>query len=379
MQPCLRLVVYVFALIFFCVPAKAEGPSTQQQLEALNKQIERLKNDINSTQGNRSRAAKKLQRIETEIGALAAKLHRTETKYQQQSQKLNTLHQRQRTLQAQQAQQKEKIAEQLRKAYTLNQETPLKMLLNQENPDALTRNLTYYEYFNKARSKKVAEYKSTLQELERLLPAIIAEQEALEDTRKDLKDQQEELKEQQSDRRQQIAKLDKELGSQKGSLKNLGEERQALEDVLRRIDDDIANIAIPTNNEPFAKMRGKLRWPSSGKHLNRYGSPRQGSAVTWQGVQISGNQGNTIRAIHNGRVVFADWLRGTGLLIILDHGGGYLSLYGHNQSLLRQEGDWVKGGESIATLGNSGGKRQAGLYFEIRYKGRPVNPSQWCR
>lgn len=379
MQPCLRLVVYVVALTFFCVPAKAEGPSTQQQLEALNKQIERLKNDINSTQGNRSRAAKKLQRIETEIGALAAKLHRTETKYQQQSQKLNTLHQRQRTLQAQQAQQKEKIAEQLRKAYTLNQETPLKMLLNQENPDALTRNLTYYEYFNKARSKKVAEYKSTLQELERLLPAIIAEQEALEDTRKDLKDQQEELKEQQSDRRQQIAKLDKELGSQKGSLKNLGEERQALEDVLRRIDDDIANIAIPTNNEPFAKMRGKLRWPSSGKHLNRYGSPRQGSAVTWQGVQISGNQGNTIRAIHNGRVVFADWLRGTGLLIILDHGGGYLSLYGHNQSLLRQEGDWVKGGESIATLGNSGGKRQAGLYFEIRYKGRPVNPSQWCR
>ncbi|WP_373097897.1 murein hydrolase activator EnvC, partial [Zhongshania sp.] len=113
--------------------------------------------------------------------------------------------------------------------------------------------------------------------------------------------------------------------------------------------------------------------------LNRYGASRQGSSVTWQGIQLSGNEGDAVKAIHNGRVVFADWLRGAGLLIIVDHGGDYLSLYAHNQSLLRSEGDWVRGGEGIATVGNSGGQRQAGLYFEIRYKGRPTDPRNWCK
>ena len=126
-------------------------------------------------------------------------------------------------------------------------------------------------------------------------------------------------------------------------------------------------------------MRGAMPWPVAGKRLNRYGAPRQGSAVRWQGVQIAGEEGSPVRTIHNGRVVYADWLRGAGLLIIVDHGNDYMSLYAHNQSLLRQEGDWVRGGEAIATLGNSGGQRRSGLYFEIRHKGRPTDPARWCR
>ncbi|GAB3368961.1 peptidoglycan DD-metalloendopeptidase family protein [Spongiibacter taiwanensis] len=360
---------------------RADDTKTRQQIDALNTKISQLKDDIKDTQGDRSRAAKKLQHIETEIGTLAATLRKTEQQLAQQERKLQTLRSRQTELQAQQQRQKNRIAEQVREAYTLNQETPLKMLLNQQSPDTLTRNLTYYEYFNQARGEKLAQYRDTLQELESLVPAIVSEQDALLETRETLEQQRNAMAKQQRERKEQIAKLDKELSRQQGSLKSMADERKALEQVLQRLDEDInvADIAIPASNEPFAKMRGKLRWPVPGKHLNRYGASRQGSAVTWQGVQIAGREGEAVRAIHNGRVVFADWLRGTGLLIILDHGGGYLSLYGHNQSLLRQEGDWVKGGDAIATLGNSGGKRQAGLYFEIRQKGRPINPSPWCR
>lgn len=375
------LALAVLPWLLAAAPGRADDGNTRQQIDALNQKITRLKADISSTQGDRSRAAKKLQQIETEIGTLAAKLQQTEGQLQQQEQKLQSLRQRQNELQQQQQRQKRRIAQQVREAYTLNQETPLKMLLNQQSPDALTRNLTYYDYFNQARGEKLNQYRDTLEELESLVPAIIDEQAALAATQQSLAQQRNALAKQQRERKEQVAKLDRELGRQQGSLKTAAQQRQALEQVLKRIDRDIAvdDLAIPASNEPFANMRGKLRWPVPGKHLNRYGASRQGSAVTWQGIQIEGREGEPVRAIHNGRVVFADWLRGTGLLIILDHGGGYLSLYGHNQSLLRQEGDWVKGGQAIATLGNSGGKRQAGLYFEIRQKGRPINPATWCR
>lgn len=370
---------FLLLLLTLLPTAELWAADSRQQLEALNRKIEALKKNISANQGDRSRAAKRLQRTEEEIGELAAKLHRNRQARDQQQAKLTQLRQRQKALQAQQQQQKALIAEQLRKAYTLNQETPLKMLLNQENPDTLSRNLSYYDYFNRARSEKITQYQSTLQELDQLVPAIEAQSEMLAETERELEQQRQALARQQSKRQADIASIDKELSGQRGSLDKLAKEREALEEVLSNIVRDVANFSIPADNTPFASRRGKMSWPAGGKHLARYGSSRQGSAITWRGVQIAGQEGEKIRAIHNGRVVFADWLRGAGLLIILDHGDNYLSLYGHNQSLLRQEGDWVKAGDNIATLGNSGGQRQAGLYFEIRHKGKPVNPTSWCR
>ena len=131
---------------------------------------------------------------------------------------------------------------------------------------------------------------------------------------------------------------------------------------------------------PFAKAKGKLPWPVDGRLVARYGTPRGGDARTkWDGVLIGASVGTQVRAVHGGRVVFADWLRGAGLLVILDHGNGYLSLYGHNQSLLRDAGDIVKAGDAIATVGTSGGQETAALYFAIRQQGRPSDPAQWCR
>ncbi|WP_414728199.1 murein hydrolase activator EnvC family protein [Zhongshania aliphaticivorans] len=359
--------------------AAADGEANKQQLRELNQKIGKLKKSISSQQSERSNAAKALQRIEKDIGVTAAKLHRTKEKSQQQQRKLNELENRQRQLRSQQQSQKALIAEHVRSAYSLGKESQMKMLLNQEDPEKLSRTLTYFDYFNRARSAELRKYRDTLNELDTIKPAISAEAEALALSRRELEQQQQALLEQKQRRAKALAGLDSEISNKTSSLTNLDKQRKDLESILQAVEREVTNIAMPANYKPFKDLRGKMPWPINGKPLNRYGASRQGSAVTWQGIQLSGQEGDAVKAIHNGRVVFADWLRGAGLLIIVDHGGDYLSLYAHNQSLLRSEGDWVRGGEGIATVGNSGGQRQAGLYFEIRYKGRPTDPRSWCR
>ena len=131
--------------------------------------------------------------------------------------------------------------------------------------------------------------------------------------------------------------------------------------------------------QPFGKLKGKLPWPVVGKPSNRFGRYRNGTSLRWQGLTIPSTEGNRVEAIHSGRIVFADWLRGSGLLVIIDHGDGYMSLYAHNQSLLKEIGDWVNPGDTIATVGNSGGQQRSGLYFEIRHNGKPTDPKRWCK
>ncbi|WP_235035561.1 murein hydrolase activator EnvC family protein [Zhongshania aliphaticivorans] len=367
------------ALLLTCSAVSANNENTQRQLNDLNKKISSLKKSINKQQGDRSNTAKALRNIEKDIGVLAAKLRDTSNKRDQQQRKLSELENRQQQLRKQQIEQKNLIAEHVRNAYTLGKESQLKMLLNQEQPEKLSRTLTYFDYFNRARSEQLAKYRATLTELDTLKPAIKAEAQALAETSATLQSQQQTLVQQKQQRANALAGIDQSLLNKNHSLNTLDKERKSLESVLQEVEREITNIAIPESYKPFNAMRGKMPWPVKGKLLNRYGASRQGSAVTWQGIQIAGSEGDSVISIHNGRVVFADWLRGAGLLIIVDHGGGYLSLYAHNQSLLRTEGDWVKGGEAVATVGNSGGQRQAGLYFEIRYKGRPTDPNRWCQ
>lgn len=374
----LRTLCWVLLLLTSTAVA-ANDANTQRQLDSLNEKIGSLKKSIGKQQDDRSSTAKALRKIETDIGKLAAKLRQTSTKRDQQQRKLAELETRQQQLRKKQVSQKSLIAEHVRSAYILGKESQLKMLLNQEQPEKLSRTLTYFDYFNRARSEELSKYRDTLSELDLLKPAIKTEAQALANTSAELKRQQQALVQQKQQRATALTGLDREILSNTSSLNKLDKERKSLESVLQAVEREITNIAMPESYQPFKAMRGKMPWPVTGKLLNRYGASRQGSAVTWQGIQIAGREGDSVLSIHNGRVVFADWLRGAGLLIIVDHGGGYLSLYAHNQSLLRAEGDWVKGGEAVATVGNSGGQRQAGLYFEIRYKGRPTDPRSWCK
>ena len=145
------------------------------------------------------------------------------------------------------------------------------------------------------------------------------------------------------------------------------------------VENAVANLKLPNDYRDFAERRGAMSWPAKATVKNMFGRKRNNAGIRWQGSLLEGREGTPIRAIHNGRVVFAEWFRGQGLLIIVDHGDGFMSLYGHNQSLLRETGEWVRAGEPIATLGSSGGRENPGLYFEIRQNGKPVNPAKWCK
>ena len=241
---------------------------------------------------------------------------------------------------------------------------------------------------------------------------ITTHQAQLQAQKADLDERHAKLAEVRKERQQALAKLNRDFASRDQRLKARQQEQAELGRVLKTIEETLARQAREAEEArkralaaqqaeqarpdsqpsgplvtsgaiyggPFASARGKLPWPVDGRLVARYGTPRGGDARTkWDGVLIGAPAGSQVRAVHGGRVVFADWLRGAGLLVILDHGNGYLSLYGHNQSLLRSAGDVVKAGDPIATVGNSGGQAASALYFAIRQNGRPSDPAQWCR
>ena len=184
-----------------------------------------------------------------------------------------------------------------------------------------------------------------------------------------------------------IAKLDKQLVSKGAQLERMQKNARKLNALINSLNQTAANLArlaklekVKSNNAPvFANLKGKLRWPAAGDIMHRYGTTRNNSSLNWKGVLINAPIGSDVKAVSRGRVIFSDWFRNLGRLIIIDHGGGYMSLYGHNQDLFRSVGDKVRTGEVIASVGDSGGRKNSGLYFEVRRKGTPINPATWCK
>ena len=194
------------------------------------------------------------------------------------------------------------------------------------------------------------------------------------------RDQESELKAESRKRETIIANLDRQLKKQGTHLSQLEENARNLSQLIESLADILTEAPTPSvPHKKFAQMKGKLAWPVKGKVQKLFGRPKPPSNLRWQGVVIQAPMGNNVRAVSHGRIAFADWLRGMGNLIIIDHGNGYLSLYGHNQSLYKEAGEWVEAGDIIASIGNSGGQKKPGLYFEIRKKGKPQNPSRWCK
>ncbi|HSX69357.1 MAG TPA: peptidoglycan DD-metalloendopeptidase family protein, partial [Pseudomonas sp.] len=285
--------------------------------------------------------------------------------------------------------------------------------LNQQQPEQFSRNLTYYDYIGKARLEQLNTFNETLRQLANVENDIATQQAQLQQQKTALDSRRDELAAARKERQAALAKLNKQYGAGDRKLKAKQQEQIELARVLKTIEETLARQAreaeearrlaavqaqqarnpnsrpLPLGPSvssgagfggPFAKAKGKLPWPVNGRLVARYGSPRDGDArAKWDGVLIGASAGSQVRAVHGGRVVFADWLRGAGLLVILDHGNGYLSLYGHNQSLLKDAGDMVEAGEAIATVGTSGGQDTPALYFAIRQQGRASDPAQWCR
>ncbi len=367
----------VYAVALLCFLASASLADQQQDMKALQENIQQLQKELKSIQGERSELQKNLQKSETEVGELLKKIEQINRDLKQQNNQLKELQQERETLQGAKRSQQSEVATQVASAYQLGQQSQIKLLLNQESPERVSRLLKYHQYFLAARAEKLAAYQATLEQLDELEPRIAAKTLELNASQKALQARHQELKQRQQDRQQALAKINSTLKDKDQELRQMEEDRKRLQALLQQVTHTVGSVPLPDGNEKFSNRKGRLPWPTDGKVIHRFGSPRVSGQMHWSGMMIRAAEGKPVIAVHHGRVVFADYFRGHGLLLIVDHGEGFLSLYAHNQSLFKTTGDWVRAGDAIASVGNSGGQAETALYFEIRQNGKPTDPATW--
>ena len=349
-----------------------------QQLAQLRQKMLVVEQTIKASQWTLSKEEKELRKVEKALGKSTAILRKLNTKLSNIKKKIAGLHRQQTELSTKVSQQKQILADQLRSAYVMGKQQKIKLLLNQEQPDRLSRVMQYYDYFNRARVENVRELNGAIVELNSVKEALAQEKLLLSPVVGARKFEQGKLITAKKQRKTVLAGLQRSIKASGSELKLLQENEKRLAGLLSSIRQAIETIPIAQgNNKAFKSLKGKLRWPLKGALHKRFGTARKSGR--FDGVLIAAREGATIRSISHGRVVYADWLRGYGLLLIIDHGENYLSLYAFNESLYKEVGDWVVEGEAVSTVGISGGQQKAGLYFSIRKNGKPVNPIHWCR
>ena len=368
-------------LIVLCLswqlPYSYAEEASEQQLNTLKNRIGKLEKWLSSAKGEQASMQKALRKSEREIGQIASKLNRLTQELKSTQKTLNSLKKKRHKLLAESELQARQIAEQVRAAYGIGHSEYLKVLLNLEQPAELSRTLRYYDYFNKARAEQIEQYTATARQLEQNETQINEQMINLQRSRQALEEQHQALKESKKQRQVVLTSLQSDISQKGKELSKMLADRERLEELLSEVEEAIADLDLPDATTPIKTLKGKLPWPTQGKVVRSFGSRDKESGSRWNGVLIRAKEGSEVHAVHYGRVVFSDWLRGFGLLLIIDHGNGYMSLYGHNQSLFKETGDWVSTNDIISSVGNSGGQKSAGLYFEIRRNGKPENPKRW--
>ncbi len=348
------------------------------KLKQLQGTINSLQKQINQVKSERDQLLKALKDSEVAIGQLNKSINTTREAIKQQQSQLTQLQQEKDRLLKAKQKQSQSIAAQLNQMYKVGQQNQLKLLLTQADPSQIGRLLKYHQQLNQARLQEIQQFLQTLNKINEIEPSIVAITENLQSKEQALNDQRQTLTQEQKGRQATLSKLSATLSTQSDQLANYMADKDRLQKLIDEAAKTLAKLELPSDTTPFSKTQGKLHLPTEGKIAHRFGSQRMGE-LNWNGIFIASPSGTPIRAVHYGRVVFADYLKGYGLLVIIDHGESYMSLYAHNQSLSKTTGDWVKAGETIALAGNTGGSTQAGLYFEIRHNGRPQNPSKWMK
>ncbi|MFP3874418.1 MAG: murein hydrolase activator EnvC family protein [Thiohalophilus sp.] len=357
----------------------AQQQEKSRQLENLRERIDRLKQDLSAQRDRYSEETQQLQTVETRISRRVKTLREIKDQLRTESRKLDELHDEQHRLQNELDSQRELLGQQIKAAYVIGRQEFLKLLLNQEDPAAVGRVSTYYDYFNRARSEQIKAALKTITRLDSIEEQIARRKSELESLHDREMKQKQQLEQHFRERSRALAKLKREIGSRDEQLSQLEEDEKQLQELLQGLNRELGDLLTGKDSpRSFAERRGKLAWPARGEVQKRFGQSRNAGKLRWNGVLIGNSEGNTVYAVAPGRVAYADWLRGYGLLIIIDHGDGYMTLYGHNQGLLKEVGDWVQADEAIAEVGSSGGRDEAGLYFEIRHNGTPTNPAAWC-
>ncbi|HEX6638021.1 MAG TPA: peptidoglycan DD-metalloendopeptidase family protein [Steroidobacteraceae bacterium] len=371
----------LFLLGFGAVGAEESSPAkAEAELKAVRAQIDKVKAEMERDAGRRDKLAREIEESEKSVSGARVELEKLRRERAEHTARRAELAGLRRTEEAALARDRKALAGQIRAAHMIGQEEPLKLLLSQRDPAQAGRVLAYYQYFGRARAGQIAAINSHIAELDSLDADLASEEERLAALEEQQRGEVAKLQSARDRRGRALASLEAESKNRAKELARLKDQQGGLEKLVRELRRALERIEkFPTDSkDAFAKLRGKLAWPVSGKLLASFGQVRAGG-MKWDGVLVSGTQGAAVRAVYHGRVVYADWLSGLGLLTIIDHGDGYLSLYGHNERLYKEVGEKVTAGDTIATVGDSGGRQTPALYFEIRKAGKPVDPRPWFR
>ena len=348
----------------------------EQELEEVREQISRLKQSMDKRVASRDRITGELQAAEAKISETRIHLKELERQRDFTQKKKSQVEARLEVRAAELEEETRQLETQLRAAYTSGQQERMKLLLNQHDPATLGRLLAYYRYLSEFRGDNIEAVNGHIQELNDLREQAAAEENRLAGLARAQSAELNELGKVQERRRGLLVTLQSKIEQEGSEIERLAAQEQDLARLITELTSILSDYPI-TSEEPFSDLKGRLTWPIAGSLLHDFGQPRGSGRLKWNGVVLAATRGREIRVVYHGRVIFADWLAGMGLLVIVDHGEGYMSLYAYNETTLKIAGDWVAPGDVIATVGDSGGQTRTALYFEIRQGVRPLNPGTW--
>ncbi len=386
-------------LLLACSQAATAAPETsrQEELKDLRGRIEALQQELEQTSEDRAEAADGLKQSERRISDVARSLRDLEAKQRRLTRQLKSLETETREVDGEIADQRERLAALLRERYVRGGNDAMKLMLNGQDPGEVARNLEYFGYIGRARARIIRDYQDSLRRLAALKEQASIQRDNLDQVRGERVAQRKALEDEKGARQHVLYKLSEQIRKQRKEIDTLIRNEQRLARLIERLarlsaaakpkasaksparrGEQVERVADASlAGLDFDRLKGKLALPVAGEILHRYGQNREGGGPAWKGLFIRARQGQEVRAVGSGQVAFADWLRGFGNLLIIDHGDGFLSLYSNNESLYKQPGDPVRAGDVVAAVGATGGQDEPGLYFELRRQGKPFDPLAW--
>jgi len=382
--------------------------AAKEDLSQVKQKIETLKKELDNSQEAHHEAADALKSSESAISKANQKLREITQKQKKNQNTLAQLKKQSLTINGQLAEQQKQLSSLLYQQYAQGNQSYTRLILQNKNPSQISRDLTYQSYIAKAHAKLIDDMQLSLNKVKKLNEETSMALQQVADLKTKQEAERKELEQQKREKAKVLKTLSKQIASQRGQIKKLARDEKNLSNLVERLAKivpkplkkkpkksvkDNQNNTVKEPIEPiakneetpdssyadsnFASLKGKLKLPVRGEVINRFGSMREDSGISWKGLFIKAVEGADVKSVASGRVVFADWMRGFGNLIIVDHGGGYMSLYGNNQAVLKSEGEEVSAGDTIAAVGNSGGNESNGLYYELRRQSKPFDPLSW--
>jgi septal ring factor EnvC (AmiA/AmiB activator) len=376
-------------ILLFCLYTCTASASQQEELNNLRRRILDMQSEMAKTSESKTEAADALRESERAISDSNRKLAELAEQQRNADLKLNTLQNNQQQLSQNLTWQQQLLGKLLYQQYLGGKNEYFKLILDNREPNKVARDLQYFQYIARNRAAWLEKLRSELKTLNTVSQQVHTQSVTLEKLRNEQADQKDKLKQDQLARQQVLVRISKQMATQRREITRLQHDENRLSNLVAKISEMLSrpkskslfrNENIPENRfdgKPFDQLQGKLALPVKGDVSNKFGATRPDSTVVWKGLFIKTPAGQPVRVVAAGRVVFADWLRGFGNLLIVDHGNAYMSLYGNNETLYKQVGDELHGGDIIATVGNSGGNADSGLYFELRHESKPLDPLKW--